>query len=262
MVDVKKNTASRFPEYYQDTEAFDRQINEKNVWFRPHIKYSSFKKGPDYTFSEKIQLQNALNKITKISMIANNICDVSVLPFRIKTSNTLLDVIDAEFVQNLDMMFSKTSVIITINDLRDPVKPELVDKSHHEMSTWACDALYQKGWFSIYIGYDFFSFGITPEQRAIILYYNFVKLATYTQVGEGRFKPTPIPIDHHPAVLLFEDIQDRLTEQRSYEEQTQAELNKAKATQASAEKREQAEAFAVARTQGYKIFPAYDQETP
>jgi hypothetical protein len=62
--------------------------------------------------------------------------------------------------------------------------------------------------------------------------------------------------------LLFEDIQDRLTEQRSYEEQTQAELNKAKATQASAEKREQAEAFAVARTQGYKIFPAYDQETP
>ncbi len=49
------------------------------------------------------------------------------------------------------------------------------------------------------------------------------------------FKPAPIPIDHHPAVLLFEDIQDRLTEQRSYEEQTQAELNKAKATQASAE---------------------------
>ncbi len=180
MVDVKKNTASRFPEYYQDTEAFDRQINEKNVWFRPHIKYSSFKKGPDYTFSEKIQLQNALNKITKISMIANNICDVSVLPFRIKTSNTLLDIIDAEFVRYLDTMFSKTSIIITINDLRDPVNPELVNKSHHEMSICACNILYGKAGLSIYIGSDFFRLGITLEQRAIILYYNFVKLATYT----------------------------------------------------------------------------------
>ncbi len=246
----------------QDQEELHEMYNEKNVWFCPHIKYSPFKNGRAFTFAEKIQLQNALDQITKVSMIARGFCDSSDPSRRLLTSNKFINTVDAEFVQYLDTMFSKTSVIITIYDLRAPGKPELADKDRQEMSTWACDALYKKGWFSIYIGYDFFSLGITPEQRAIILYYNFVKLATYTQVGEVMFKPEPIPIDHHPAVLLFEDIQDRLTEQRSYEEQTQAELNKAKATQASAEKREQAEAFAVARTQGYKIFPAYDQETP
>ncbi len=245
---------------WQDTEAFDRQFNEKNVWFRPHIKYSSLKNGPDFTFAEKIQLQNALDQITKVSRIARGTCDSSKLPRRLKTSNKLINVIDVEYVKHLDTMFSKTDKLFIITDLRDPHNPVLANKSYQEMIILESNLRVFQAGSLVYVGSKFFRLGLTLEQRAMILYQSFIKLPKW--IFDQRMRGIHGPIEDDPAVLLFEEIQDRLTEQCMYEEQTQAELNKAKAYVDFANDREQAEILAAERAKGYTMFAAYDQATP
>ncbi len=163
----------------QETEAFDRQINEKNVWFRPHIKYSSLKNGPDFTFAEKIQLQNALDQIIRISSIAIGFCHSSNPDQIDKKSMKFIHQEDRRFIEYLYTILSKKKNFIVITDMRDRHNPEIANKSYQDIITWESKIDVAQGGSSVWIGSDFFRFGLTPEQRAIILYKSIINLASW-----------------------------------------------------------------------------------
>ncbi len=267
----------------QETEAFDRLINEKNAWFRPHIKYTSLKNGPDFTFAEKIQLQNALDQITKVSRIAKSYCahaqslmsitgpHLKPKPLRLPTSGQSLSREDEKLVKCLDRMCSGTNAVIVITDIRDPYNPEIANKSYQDVITWESKIDVAQDGSAVYVGSNFFRFGLTPEQRTIILYRSFFYLACY-QIDNNHRGLSGLmeqyPESTNRVLLLFKEIQDALTlagEQSRVEkaaaeaqkQESQARLNKAKAQK----QRKQAERFAAERSKGYTMFPAYDQKT-
>ncbi len=252
----------------QDQKGLHEMYNEKNVWFMPHIQYFSLKNGPDFTFTEKIQLQNALDQIIKVSLIANWICLKGKLPFRIKKSNTMLRFENTKKILSINESFKTPNHFLTITDLRDPDNSYYINKSYPERLIMEQKMLrfsvfmFGKvigpgGGDPVYLMSNFFRLGLTVEQRATILYCSFVE-SKYIVKGIDHS-----PMDtNDPAVLLFEDILATLKETDTDAKQIIAELENDKKHKEFEEHRMQAEILAAERLKGYTIFPAYDQETP
>ncbi len=274
----------------QDTELFDKQINEKNIWFHPHIKYSSLKNGPDFTFAEKIQLQNALDQITKVSRIVKSYCAHAQSPksltdplrrqknpLHLPTSGNLLSKDNERMAKDNERMVKyvnrscsgKTTDIILITDIRDPYNPQIANQSYQDVIRLEGKFKITYDCCSVYVGSDFFRFGLTPQQRTLILYRSFLAVTCFEidyNFGAKSCLLSKYPECTDGAVLLFKEIQDALTladEQSRVDkaaaeaEESQARLNKAKAQK----QRQQAEILAAERSKGYTVFPAYDQNT-
>jgi hypothetical protein len=289
----------------QDTELFDKQINEKNIWFHPHIKYVSFEKNvPEFTFAEKIKLQYSLDQITKVSRIAKSYCAHAqspksltdpmrrqMNPLHLPTSDKLLSKDHERMVKYVNRSCSGKTDVILITDLRDPYNPEIANKSYQDVITWEGTINITYDCCSVYVGSNFFRFGLTPQQRTLILYRSFLAVACYEI--DDNFGAKSSLLEKYPectdgAVLLFKEIQDALTladEQSRVDkaaaeaeddakadaraeaeadedveetpEEKQARLNKAKAQK----QRKQAKRLAAERSKGYTMFPAYDQNT-
>ncbi len=165
---------------YQDTELFDKQINEKNVWFRQHIKYSSLKKWPYFTFAEKIKLQYSLDQMTKVSRIAKSYCAHAQSkksltdpmkhqknPLHRPTSGNLLPQENERMVKYVNWLCSGKNEVILITDIRDPYNPEIANKSYQDVITWEGTIKITYELCSVYLGSNFFRFGLTPQQRTI-----------------------------------------------------------------------------------------------
>ncbi len=253
----------------QDQEELHEMYNEKNVWFSPHIKYFSFNNGPDFTFAEKIQLQNALDQIIKVSLITDLICLKEQLPFLIKKSNTMLRTENTEDILSINEILMTSFILLTITDLREPHNPDYINKSYAERLRMEQnirrlpishfrDLTGPGGGFPVYLMSNFFRLGITAEERATILYCSFVESSDLMSM-----RPLPRPLSvlvSDPAVLLFEDILAMLKE--THARHIIEDLENDKKRKEFEEHRMQAEILAAQRSKGYTIFPAYDQETP
>ncbi len=253
----------------QDQEQLHEMYNEKNVWFRPHIKYFSFNNGPDFTFAEKIKLQNSLDQIIKVSLIADWICLTGKLPFLIKKSNTMLRTENTEQILSINQAFMTPNHLLTITDLREPHNPDYINKSYSERLRMEQNirripvSHFKKrtgrgGGYPVYLMSNFFRLGITAEERATILYCSFVESSDLMDMGVLSRPLSALVSD--PAVLLFEDILATLKE--THARQIIEDLENDKKHKEFEEHRMQAEILAAQRSKGYTIFLAYDQETP
>ncbi len=268
-----ENLTNRPRNNLQDHTAFDELYNAQNVWFLPHIRYFSLKKGPDFKFSEKIKLKHALDKITKVVRLADVMLKTIEVPFRIKNRNEETELADVETIKAINQLFHIPNMLLTITDLRDPNNPDYINKSpadklimEQKISRLPLRVFKNHtglaGGFPVYLMSDFFKVGLTAEQRATILYRSFVEAS---DLMDTRALRSVSALVSHPAVLLFEDILAwiKVHDKDAWETQvTLHDANEAKESKKFLRGIEASETLVAERSKGYTIFPAYDQETP